>query len=133
MRATWWYLILVRRVRRYLGPVEATHKNSGNMYQNWIKLNSTGPSNRDRRFQCNAEVLGSIPILSERYEFLLHGCSLCYDCGSWTIKPWKIKLLRAFLPKGQYDGLIPSERKCNNNRVIRRRPVWELHDNIIWS
>ena len=26
--------------------VEATHKNAGNSYYNWVKLNNTGPSNR---------------------------------------------------------------------------------------
>ena len=29
-------------------PVESTHNNSGNTYQNWVKLNNMGPSNRAR-------------------------------------------------------------------------------------
>ena len=40
-------MILVRRVQGCLGPVEATHKKLGNRYQNWVKINNMGPSNRD--------------------------------------------------------------------------------------
>ena len=47
----------VRRFQRYLGFLEATNKNSGNKYYNWVKLNNTGPSNRDRA------LLGLIPRL----------------------------------------------------------------------
>ena len=41
-------LILVRRIQRYVGPVEATHKNLGDKYQNWISLNNMGASNMAR-------------------------------------------------------------------------------------
>ena len=40
-------LMLVRRIKMFIGPVQATHKNSGNKHQYSVKLNNTGLSNRD--------------------------------------------------------------------------------------
>ena len=65
--------ILVEIIQRYLGPVEATHKNSGNKYQNWVKLNNTGHSNSARA------LLYFIRRFWVRFPELAYGTNSCYS------------------------------------------------------
>ena len=64
--------ILVRIIQRYLGPVEATHKNSRNKYQDWVKLHSTVPSYRARA------LLGLMPWFWVRFLDLVKNKNSCF-------------------------------------------------------
>ena len=65
-------LILVRRIQRFLDPVEVTHNNSGNKYHNWLNLKNNVPS--DRAWS----LLELIPRFCVRFLEGAYGMNYCY-------------------------------------------------------
>ena len=62
-------MILVRRVKRFLGHVEATHKNSMTIYKDWIRFIEWVLAKGFWRSPLIAEVTVSNLVSSEDYFF----------------------------------------------------------------